>query len=256
MRPRKSLGQHFLTDANIADKIVSSLRVAPDTPVVEIGPGTGALTGRLINKFSNFCAIEVDEQVIGLLRSYYPNITLFHEDILQFDWQTFSKNKGRLSVIGNLPYYITSPILFSVLDQTQLFNKAVFMLQREVAERLTAIPRTKSYGILSVQAQTLAKVSYEFTVSRNVFFPKPKIESGVVSFDFLHPDLPCQFSNFKRIVRTAFNQRRKQLKNSLGSIITTGANLDFDLTRRPEELMPDDFIRLTVLLEKDGRLPV
>lgn len=256
MQPRKSLGQHFLTDANIADKIVSALRIDPGEPVVEIGPGTGALTGRLLNRFRDFCAIEVDERSIERLRSDYPNIVLFHEDILRFDWSALYENKGRLSVIGNLPYYITSPILFSVLDQSHLFDKAVFMIQKEVAERLTAVPRTKAYGILSVQVQALAKVNYEFTVSRHVFFPKPKVESGVISLEFFHPDLPCQFENFKKIVRTAFNQRRKQLKNALSSIIDKETNFDFDLTRRPEELSPEEFINLTVLLESRGRLSV
>ncbi len=250
MQPRKGLGQHFLTDGNIADKIVAVLKVKSDAPVLEIGPGTGALTGRLISRFRDFCAIEVDERAIEQLRSIHPNIVLFHEDILRFDWNKLYEKKGRLSVIGNLPYYITSPILFAVLDRSRFFNKAVFMIQKEVAERLTAIPRTKAYGILSVQTQALAKVTYEFTVSRNVFFPKPKVESGVISLDFLHPDLPCRFENFKKVVRTAFNQRRKQLKNGLGAIIGAGVDIDFDLTRRPEELSPMEFINLTVLLEE------
>ena len=255
MQPRKSLGQHFLTDANIADKIVASLRVGLDSPVVEIGPGTGAMTGRLINRFRDFSAIEVDERAIEQLRSNYPNITLFHEDILRFDWESLFIKKGPLSVIGNLPYYITSPILFSILDQSQFFYKSVFMIQKEVAERITAQPRTKAYGILSVQVQALANVSYEFTVSRHVFFPKPKVESAVISLDFTHPDLPCQFSNFKKVVRTAFNQRRKQLRNSLKSIIGTKSDIDFNFTQRPEELTPEGFIQLTVLLERNGSLP-
>ena len=256
MQPRKGLGQHFLTDTNIADKIVSALNVESDASVVEVGPGTGALTGHLISRFRDFCAIEVDERAIEHLRSVYPNIMLFHEDILRFDWNNLYQKKGLLSVIGNLPYYITSPILFSVLDQSYFFDRAVFMIQKEVAERLTAAPRTKAYGILSVQTQALARVSYEFTVSRNVFFPKPKVESGVISLEFLHPDLPCQFRNFKKVVRTAFNQRRKQLKNGLGTIIEREVAIDFDLTRRPEELSPAEFINLTVLLEKAGRLSV
>jgi len=256
MKPRKSLGQHFLTDTHIANKIAASLQVDSDAPVVEIGPGTGALTEHLIDRFRDFCAIEVDERAIEQLRSKHPNITLFHENILQFDWQRVFKLKGKLSVIGNLPYYITSPILFSILDQSQYFEKAVFMIQKEVAERLTAVPRTKAYGILSVQVQALAAVRYEFTVSRNVFFPKPKVESGVISLDFFHPDLPCRFLNFKRVVRTAFNQRRKQMKNSLSPITGADTDIDFDLTRRPEELSPGEFIHLTVLLEKKGYLPV
>ena len=256
MQPRKGLGQHFLTDANIADKIVAALRVKSDAFVAEIGPGPGALTERLIRRFRDFCAIEVDERAIEQLRSVHPNIVLFHEDILQFDWNKLYEEKGRLSVIGNLPYYITSPILFSILDQDRLFNKAVFMIQKEVAERITAHPRTKAYGILSVQTQVLAKVTYEFTVSRHVFYPKPRVESGVISLEFLHRNLPCRIENFKKVVRTAFNQRRKQLKNGLGVVIGTDSTIDFDLTRRPEELSPVEFINLTVLLEEKGRLSV
>jgi len=255
MKPRKSLGQHFLTDANVADKIVASFRVDSAAPVVEIGPGTGAMTGRLINRFRDFSAVEVDDRAVEQLRSNYSNITLFHENILRFDWKSLFQKKGPLSVIGNLPYYITSPILFSILDQSQFFDKAVFMIQKEVAERIAARPRTKAYGILSVQTQVLADVSYEFTVSRNVFFPKPKVESAVISLNFLHPDLSCHFRNLKKIVRTAFNQRRKQLKNSLKSIINDKPAVNFDFTHRPEELTPEDFVELTILLEENGCLP-
>ncbi len=254
MQPKKRLGQHFLTDGNIADKIVACLHAGADDPVVEIGPGTGALTGRLSRRFHNLYAVETDERAVGLLHKEYPNITVIHEDILAFDWKSVREKNSPVFVIGNLPYYITSPILFSIVDRSHLFNQAVFMVQKEVAERITASPGTRDYGIVSVQVQVLAAVSYQFTVSREVFRPRPKVESAVVSLDFTHPEWPCRFENFKRVVRTAFNQRRKQLKNSLRTLRGSGDLPDFEWTRRPEELEPGEFVRLTVLLEKAGIL--
>jgi 16S rRNA (adenine1518-N6/adenine1519-N6)-dimethyltransferase len=248
LQPRKSLGQNFLTDPNTARKIVASL-TAPDTePVVEIGPGTGALTEILAEKYHRFIAIEVDERAVTLLRASHPDVEVFHQDVLDVDWSALRERiEDRMYVIGNLPYYITSQILFSLLDAREHVEEAVLMMQLEVAERLVAEPRTKAYGILSVILQLYTRPELLFKVSRNVFHPKPDVTSAVVRLVFQPREVTqdADFDKLKHVVRTAFNQRRKTLRNSIGRILPDGIELPEKWAGlRAEELAPEDFVEL------------
>lgn len=250
LTPIKRLGQNFLQDPNTIRRIVDALDAGPEDAVVEIGPGTGALTGLLSNKYSRFAAIEIDDRAADLLERDLPEARIIRQDILQTDWSSLAGEIGadRLHVIGNLPYYITSPILFSLLDAAPLIEEAVIMMQYEVAERLVAQPRTKSYGILSVALQLACDVRILFPVSRNVFYPKPDVRSAMVHLRF--PKEPPHSAGdpafLRTLIRTAFNQRRKTLRNSLSRILTENMPpLPEDLSgARAEELTPDDFVRL------------
>lgn len=228
---------------------------------MEIGPGTGALTRLLMERYADLEVIEIDSRAVDYLRDVYPDLTIHEQDVLKTDWQGLATSP--ISVVGNLPYYITSPILFSVLDRRELFSSAVFMMQKEVAERLVAKPRTKDYGILSVQTQLWSKPEYLFSVSRHVFTPKPNVESAVVRLTFDHStepqentrlDTQVDAGKIKMVVRTAFNQRRKTLSNALKSILVerfpdAETRADFaaaqGLSRRAEELTPLEFVDLT-----------
>ena len=242
LRPVKRLGQNFLRDPNTVRKIVGSL--PPGGPVVEIGPGMGALTGLLLERDPGLTAIEVDERAVDLLRGEFPGLDVRHQDVLETDWPALAQERGApLRVIGNLPYYITTPILFSLVDAPPgAVACAVVMMQKEVARRIVAQPRTKEYGILSVVLQKLTRPELLFDVSRNVFHPRPDVTSSVVRFSF---DVPAVENPgfFRHVVRTAFNQRRKTLRNSLsgieGDVPAQWAGL------RAEALTPDDFIALS-----------
>lgn len=253
--PKKSLGQHFLTDGNIIRKIAGAVQRLPDGRVIEIGPGTGAVTRELILKHPDLEVIEIDPRAIEVLKKEFPTLVIHHQDVLDTHWDGFtSTSKGKISVVGNLPYYITSPILFSVLDRRELFHEAIFMMQKEVADRLVAPPGSKTYGILSVQTQLLCRPEYLFTVSRHVFNPKPNVESAVVKLHFDVPAPACDLKALKLVVRTAFNQRRKTLSNALKSILKVQIPdeglketfiKDFELSRRAEVLPPEEFVGLT-----------
>jgi len=254
LKPKKSLGQNFLNDPNIIRKIVRHLKADSNDQIIEIGPGTGALTGELLKEYHNLTVIEIDDQAVKLLKQKFPGLHIIHSDILKINWNDLIDRSNPVYVIGNLPYYITTPILFSVLDNNKLFSRALLMMQKEVARRLSAVPGTREYGILSVQVQLMSSVQYEFTVSRNVFYPVPNVDSAIVSLDFNKPPLKCQLANLKKVVRTAFNQRRKKLSNALKSIVPKDTQLPFDLSRRAEELPPGEYDDLTILLEESGYL--
>lgn len=251
--PKKSLGQHFLTDRNIIKKIAEAVTRRPGARVVEIGPGTGAVTEYLFDRYPDLEVIEIDQRAVAYLADRFPGLKIHHQDILQTDWQGFSPKEGKISVIGNLPYYITSPILFSVLDNRHLFDEAVFMMQKEVADRIVASPGSKTYGILSVQSQIFSRPEYLFTVSRHVFNPKPNVESAVVKFHFEGDVEIPNPAALKKLIRTAFNQRRKTLSNAIKPILVesipdTGKRQAlieaFRLDRRAETLTPHEFIEL------------
>jgi len=257
IQPIKRLGQNFLQDPNTIRKIVDSLTCRPDDRVVEIGPGMGALTGLLAEKYADFSAIELDDRAISYLNEQLPGVTVTQGDILEVNWEQIAagSKSGSVSVIGNLPYYITSQIIFGLLDAREYVKEAVIMMQYEVAERLIAQPRTKQYGILSVAVQLACVPKLLFPVSRNVFFPKPDVRSAMVQLDFSsdRPDLGVDSDGLRRIIRTAFNQRRKTLRNSLSSVL---AEKERELpeefaSKRAEELSPEDFVRLASYLLSD-----
>lgn len=248
--PKKHLGQNFLRDPNTARKIVAALGAGDGDAVVEIGPGTGALTGLLHERFPGMVAIEVDARAVRWLEAQHTGLDVRRGDVLATDWSALGRQMGGpLYVIGNLPYNITSPILFSLLDAHDAIAEAVVMMQREVAERIVAAPGNKAYGILSVVLQHHTEAALLFRVSPHVFFPKPAVQSAVLRLVFRKADhlfgtVTPDF--FRQVVRTAFNQRRKTLRNSLRALCAVrGVTLpERWAALRPEALHPQDFLDL------------
>jgi len=248
VKPKKRLGQHFLTDKNVALKIVDA--IAKDTKnLLEIGPGTGVLTDFILEKgFANFKIVEIDEESVEYLIHKYPSLEsqLISADFLKLNLEeVFPDN---FSIIGNFPYNISSQILFKVWDERQRVNEVVGMFQKEVAERVAAKPGSKTYGILSVLLQAFYDIEYLFTVSEEVFNPPPKVKSGVIRLKRNQLEkLDVDEAKFKEVIKTAFNQRRKTISNSLKrmGIKETSANLDHLLGQRPEQLSVEAFIEIT-----------
>lgn len=246
-RPKQSLGQNFIHDPNMIEKIVGTLNASPEAPVVEVGAGTGALTESLTARYDRLVAVEVDERAVSVLRGSYPEVDVREMDVRDVDWPGLAGEMGApLHVISNTPYYLTTEILFALLEAREHVAEAVLTMQKEVAQRIVAEPRTKAYGILSVLLQLFAAPSYEFSVSRHVFYPQPDVTSAVlhVSFDADAEPEDLDLDDVRPIVRDAFNQRRKMLRNSL-SAWTEERDLPEDLGRkRAEALSPDDFANL------------
>jgi 16S rRNA (adenine1518-N6/adenine1519-N6)-dimethyltransferase len=246
VRPKKHLGQHFLTDENIARNIIGSLAGNHPT-VVEVGPGMGILTKYLLqNKEINSFFFEVDRESIEYLEQKYPEIhpRLIAADFLAFD---LSGIPSPFAVIGNFPYNISSQILFKVLAFRNSIPEVVGMFQKEVAERIASPPGSKRYGILSVLMKAFYDVEYLFTVSETVFFPPPKVKSAVIRFKRNDTvSLDCDEELFFKVVKTAFNQRRKTLRNALKSLPLSGSpTLTGLLGKRAEQLSVQDFVLLT-----------
>lgn len=255
MRPKKSLGQHFLIDDNIIEKIADAIPAKPGDRVIEIGPGTGALTEVLVDRFEDLVLVELDQRAIEVLEQKFDDLEIYHENVLDVDWKELSIGKEKTHVVGNLPYYITSQILFALLEHRTLLSDALLMMQKEVAERIVADIRTKDYGILSVQTKLMSTPEILFPVSRHCFKPQPNVESAVVRFSFDKGSLACSDENLKTVVRTAFNQRRKKLSNALKPIISKDKlPKGFDFDKRAEAWEPAEYEKLTALFENNGIL--
>ena len=252
LRTKKSLGQHFLKDGNMIRKIVDSIDAQPNDQVIEIGPGAGALTDYLVERFKNLTVIEIDQRMVELLTKKYPNLDIIEKDILKYDWKDVVSVDRPIHVIGNLPYYITSQILFSIMEQRARISSALLMMQKEVAERIVAGSGSKVYGILSVQCQLMSSPEILFNVPPSVFVPPPSVESSVVKFKFDKPELACTDENLKTVVRMAFNQRRKKLSNALKRLDSDLPEKDFDFSLRAEALSPEMYEKLTARLEQLG----
>lgn len=252
LRTKKSLGQHFLKDGNMIRKIVDSIDAQPYDKVIEIGPGAGALTDYLVKRFENVTVIEIDQRMVELLSTKYPGLDIVHNDILKYDWAEILDGDKPIHVIGNLPYYITSQILFSILEQRSQLSSALLMMQKEVADRIVADSGSKVYGILSVQCQLMSSPEILFDVPPTVFVPPPSVESSVVKFKFDKPELTCSDNNLKTVVRMAFNQRRKKLSNALKRLDAELPEKEFDFSLRAEALTPDMYEKLTARLEQLG----
>ena len=253
LRPRKSLGQNFLVDPNTVRKIVDAVRAPDGAQVVEIGPGTGAMTAELLARYPDLVAVEIDDRAVALLKERLPGLDIRHADVLDVDWTALAAGRA-VYVVGNLPYYITSQILFGLLDRHEVVSEAVLMMQLEVAERLVAVPRTKAYGILSVMTQLFADPEILFRVSKHVFRPKPDVTSAVIRLK-LKADVPVvNMETLRGLVRTAFNQRRKTLRNSLGLYFEERALTmpEGFAPLRAEELSPADFVELGKFVEGHG----
>ncbi|HTP12986.1 MAG TPA: 16S rRNA (adenine(1518)-N(6)/adenine(1519)-N(6))-dimethyltransferase RsmA [Bacteroidota bacterium] len=251
--PKKSLGQHFLRDDNIARKIIDSLHLSPEDVVIEIGPGQGDLTKFLIRPGVRMLGIEVDPRAVNVLRDRFgTGLDVLEQDVLSVHLAELSLPYGQsFCVVGNIPYYITSEILFWLFDQRGFFRHATLMMQAEVAQRLVAEPDSKEYGILSIMTQFYSHSRLLFKVSRNSFHPIPRVDSAVVRIE-PKPSLACADERlFRNVVRRTFGTRRKTLRNGLRMMGFSEGRLDglpFDLTRRPQQLTLSEFAHLTTLL--------
>ncbi|MDX2445129.1 MAG: 16S rRNA (adenine(1518)-N(6)/adenine(1519)-N(6))-dimethyltransferase RsmA [Bacteroidales bacterium] len=249
--PKKSLGQHFLTDHNIARKIIRNIDIDSCKNVIELGPGTGILTKYLVELDGiDLMLVEIDKQSVQWLAIHYPELEnkTINKDFLKLDVGTFFHQPFIL--IGNFPYNISSQIFFKVLEYKDLVIEVVCMIQKEVAERINAGPGSKTYGILSVFLQTFYDIEYLFTVNENVFNPPPKVKSAVIKLNRNNrTSLPCSLELFFKVVKASFNQRRKMMRNSLKAISPELPDTIL-LQKRPEQLGVEDFIKLTALIEK------
>ncbi len=253
VKAKKHLGQHFLKDLSIAQRIAESLTGHGQyKKVLEVGPGTGALTQFLLqnSKYETTVA-EVDRESIEYLNKFYPQLAgrILNQDFLHMDFSRYTTEP--FAVAGNFPYNISTQIMFRVYENRNQVPEVVGMFQKEVAERICEKPGSKAYGILSVLLQAFYNCEYLFTVSEDVFDPPPKVKSGVIRLTRNEVmNLPCDEAFFKTVVKTAFNQRRKTLRNSIKSLNLKGVNDDlFD--KRPEQLSVEQFIRLTQILQAE-----
>jgi len=241
---KKSLGQHFLTDENMCQKIVAQIHHTPGMHLLEVGPGGGAITKYILQwNDIDYKAIEVDEEKVQYLNKTYPAISgkIIQNDILKAD-MPFAE---RFNVVGNFPYNISSPILFKVLEWEENVEEVIGMFQKEVAQRVASGPGSKVYGILSVLMQAFFSVEYLFDVHEQCFNPPPKVKSGVLRFTNLgNPHGITNKRKFINLVKTAFNQRRKTLRNGLKGILPPEALSDPILDKRAEQLSVADFVAL------------
>ncbi|MCG9881585.1 MAG: 16S rRNA (adenine(1518)-N(6)/adenine(1519)-N(6))-dimethyltransferase RsmA [Bacteroidia bacterium] len=250
VRAKKHLGQHFLTDQNIAQNIVEALSsVFPEGKVLEVGPGMGVLTKYLLaqNALETWVA-EIDSESVTYLMSEYPQLSerILQESFLEIP--LVQKFGSDLAIIGNFPYNISSQIIFHILDNREAVPFMVGMFQKEVAERIGATKGGKEYGIISVITQDFYEVEYLFTVHEYVFNPPPKVKSGVIRLTRKAVCLPCDEALFRKLVKTAFNQRRKKMRNAISSLGLNDEQLGEFGSKRAEELSVADFIELTQLL--------
>ena len=252
VRAKKYLGQHFLKDLEIARRIAESLPLREAMPVVEVGPGMGVLTRFLLeNPLIDLTAVEIDRESVEYLHNHYPDLKLIEGDFLKMDLAALFPDK--FCIIGNFPYNISSQIFFKVLDYRDKIPCVAGMIQKEVAERIASKPGKKAYGILSVLMQAFYTADYLFTVSEQVFDPPPKVKSAVIRFtrnEVQHLD--CDEKLFKTVVKTAFNQRRKTMRNSLKPLVPKESLMYADaiFDKRPEQLGVAEFVELTNMVEK------
>jgi 16S rRNA (adenine1518-N6/adenine1519-N6)-dimethyltransferase len=254
-RPKRSLGQNFLNDPNVARKIVEALHIEPGDTVVEIGPGRGALTGFLMeSKAAKVLAVEKDSSLAPELARNWPGLQVVNADALAFAWERLDRI-APVRVVGNLPYNVASPIMWDLAWRCAGFSRAVFMVQLEVAERIVGKPRTKDYGGLSVWLQSHVVAEKLFKVGPSVFIPKPKVDSAVVAFT-PRPmtDRPAQPERFVKLIKRLFGMRRKQLGRILGADLNERARKFLESEHlshlsRPEELSPVQMHKLLEYLD-------
>lgn len=252
VRPKKNLGQHFLNDHAIAERIAGTLDEFSQYPVLEVGPGTGMLTRYLLEKEKDLTVVEIDWDSVAYLKQHYPQLNerIIEDDFLKLDLSLLYDTQ--FCIIGNYPYNISSQIFFKVLDFKNLIPCCTGMIQKEVAQRLAASPGNKTYGILSVLLQAWYDIEYLFTVDENAFTPPPKVKSAVVRLTRNdRKKMNCDEKLFKRVVKTCFNRRRKMLRNSVKPLILVESDvLQHPIfTKRPEQLSVAEFEELTNMLE-------
>lgn len=249
VRAKKHLGQHFLNDKSIANRIVDSLTWEDYNQVLEIGPGMGVLTKFLIEAKQNISVVEIDHESVEFLQKNYPELTVYSEDFLKMDLNRHF-NQEPICILGNFPYNISTQIVFKIIENRNQIPEMVGMFQKEVAERICSKEGSKVYGILSVLTQAYYTTEYLFTVSEQVFTPPPKVKSGVMRMRRHTEKLEVDEKLFFNVVKLAFNQRRKTLRNALKSILPSGTDFEDKVFQlRAEQLSVDGFIELTKKIE-------
>jgi 16S rRNA (adenine1518-N6/adenine1519-N6)-dimethyltransferase len=255
VKAKKHLGQHFLNDENIARKIADALTLEGYNKVIEIGPGMGVLTKYMLEKPIETWVIEIDTESVEYLQTHYLKLSnkILSEDFLKYDLTKVFGDE-QYAIIGNFPYNISSQIVFKALENRDRIPEFAGMFQKEVAERICEPKGSKAYGILSVLTQAFYDTEYLFTVSENVFTPPPKVKSGVMRMKRKENyKLPCDEKLFFNVVKTAFNQRRKTLRNSLkGFNLSEEFRADEFLNLRPEQVTVEQFIDLTLKIQANG----
>ncbi|GFI06003.1 ribosomal RNA small subunit methyltransferase A [Muribaculaceae bacterium] len=252
VKPKKALGQHFLTDLSVAGRIAATLSDYVGVPVIEVGPGMGVLTRFLLDGGHDLTVVELDRESVEYLQANFPQLhgRIVEADFLRLDLAELTRGR-EFCVIGNYPYNISSQIFFHILDYKDMVPCCSGMLQREVAERLAAPEGTKARGILSVLLQLWYRVDYLFTVSENVFNPPPKVKSGVIKL--VRNDrrlLPCSEQLLKSVVKVTFGQRRKTIRNSIRAVCPDFPAGHPLAQMRPEQLSVEQFIELTLEVER------
>lgn len=252
VKPKKALGQHFLTDLRVAERIAATIDDYRTLPALEVGPGMGVLTRFLLERGNDVTVVEIDDESVEWLRTHFEGLKIIEGDFLRLDLAELMGGK-QFTVIGNYPYNISSQIFFHILDFKDLIPCCAGMLQREVAERLAAAPGTKARGILSVLLQAWYDVEYLFTVSEGVFNPPPKVKSGVIRLTRnSRTELGVDAALFKSVVKTTFGQRRKTIRNSIKALCADFPS-DHPLAgKRPEQLSVEEFIELTAAVRSRG----
>jgi 16S rRNA (adenine1518-N6/adenine1519-N6)-dimethyltransferase len=260
--PKKRLGQHFLVDRNILNKVTRTAEVGKEDVVVEVGPGLGEMTLALARLAKQVIAVEIDPKLAEILKKKladWPNVEVVKSDILKVDFTSFLKKEGRpVKVVANLPYQISTPLLFRFIESKEVFSTLTLMLQREVAERMVASPGGKEYGRLSVLLQMFLDLSVRFFIPPSAFFPSPKVESAVVHMVWKEKPMVDKQDEewFKKVVKASFGYRRKTLANALkhselplpDSVDSRMEKIGIDPRRRPETLAIEEFIRLAEVL--------
>jgi len=261
--PKKRLGQHFLVDRNILNKVIRTAEVGKEDVVIEVGPGLGEMTLALARLAKQVIAVEIDPKLAEILKKRLadcPNVEVVKNDILKVDFNHFFKKAGRpVKVVANLPYQISTPLLFRLVESKEVFSTLTLMLQREVAERIVASPGGKEYGRLSVLLQMFLDLSVRFFIPPSAFFPSPKVESAIVHMVWKEKPMVDKQDEewFKKVVKASFGYRRKTLVNALKhselplpeSIESRIEKVGIDPRRRPETLAIEEFIRLAEALK-------
>lgn len=254
IKPLKRFGQNYINDQNILNNIVKEISPNINDNLLEIGPGLGSLTKKLLDYIPNLTAVEIDKRVIDNLSNKFPQINLLNDDFLNLDLhQLITNSHNKLRIIGNIPYNLTSSIIFKMIENNSIISDSVIMVQTEVARRMIAHKGTKDYGILSILLNYFSEIKHCFRVSPNVFYPKPKVFSSVIHIFFRElKESKEEQRLFIKIVKAAFGNRRKTLRNSFeNSLSSVGLeNIDFessgiDLSLRAEQLSIDEFKKLT-----------
>jgi 16S rRNA (adenine1518-N6/adenine1519-N6)-dimethyltransferase len=249
VKPKKFLGQHFLTDLSVASRIADTVDMCPDIPVLEVGPGMGVLTQFLLKKDRELKVVEIDRESVPYLHTHFPELgdNIIEADFLKMDLSSVFSSRPFV-LTGNYPYNISSQIFFKMLDAKELIPCCTGMIQKEVAERLAAAPGGKTYGVLTVLIQAWYDVEYLFTVHEHVFNHPPKVKSAVICMKRnSRQQLECDERLFRRIVKTVFTMRRKMMRNGMKQIVGKDAPLLEDpiFNKRPEQLSVQDYIDLT-----------